>query len=177
MKNILRYITLFCLISACTSKVKEKTIEYNNTVFNNNSYKVITNPKTNEVGEIITVIYKDNDSTFTVGETQWAQYYFSIIDEYLLIDEGTGTVRGLIVYNLDSQEIIFEHAYMGELVKLNNEIHFKYEVIIAKKSNKPECPQEIIDIGYGLCYLEQLIYDLDGNKFIRTGHYECAYCE
>ena len=48
---------------------------------------------------------------------------------------------------------------------------------IESESEKPECPQIIIDIGSGICYLEELVYDLDENKYFPTGQYECSYCE
>jgi hypothetical protein len=46
-----------------------------------------------------------------------------------------------------------------------------------KESEKPECPQELIDIGYGIDYVEKLIYDIDKGKMKRTGEYQCWYFE
>ena len=157
--------------------VDKKTTKYDKTVFDNKSYKVNTTPKIGEVGEIITIFNKESNSTFTVGEEEWAFYFYDLIDNYLIIDQTTAAAGGLIIYDLNSQKTIFEHSYMGNLVTLNNKIHFKYEVEIESESEKPECPQIIIDIGYGICYLEELVYDLYENKFIRTGQYECSYCE
>jgi len=157
--------------------VYKKTNKYHKTVLDNKSYNVNTTPKIGEVGEIITVFNKESNSIFTVGDEEWAFYFYDLIDNYLIVEQTTGAVGGLIIYDLNSQETIFEHSYMGDLVTLNNKIHFKYEVEIENESEKPECSQVIIDIGYGICYLEDLFYDLYENKFIRTGQYECSYCE
>ena len=157
--------------------VDKKITKFDKTVFDNKSYKVNTTPKIGEVGEIITIFNKESNLTFIVGEEEWAFYFYDLIDNYLIVDQTTGVAGSLIIYDLNSQKKIFEHSYMGSLVVLNNKINFKYEVEIESESEKPECPQVIIDIGYGICYLEELFYDLYKNKFIRTGQYECSYCE
>ena len=151
--------------------------KYDKTVFDNKSYKVNTTPKNDEVGDIITIFNKESNSIFIVGEEEWAFYFYDLIDNYLIIDQTTGAVGGLIIYDLNIQKIIFEHSYMGDLVTLNKKFYFKYEVEIESESEKPECPQIIIDIGSGICYLEELVYDLDENKYFPTGQYECSYCE
>lgn len=157
--------------------VDKKTTKYHKTVFENKLYKINTTSKIEEVGEIITIFNKENNSIFTVGEEEWAFYFYDLIGNYLIIDQTTGASGGLKIYDLNSQKTIFEHSYMGDLVTLSNKIHFKYEVEIESESEKPECPQRIIDIGYGICYLEEFVYDLYQNKFTRTGQYECSYCE
>jgi len=98
--------------------VDKKITKYYKTVFDNKSYKVNTTPKNDEVGDIITIFNKESNSIFIVGEEEWAFYFYDLIDNYLIIDQTTGAVGGLIIYDLNIQKTIFEHSYMGDLVIL-----------------------------------------------------------
>jgi len=182
MKNILKSIFVLFLISACTNTVEENTVEEQvitapileeNTdiVYNDSLHKITSTP--NEMGEIFTIFNKQNKTSFT---TEYLSYFVGVYGNYMLTEDGSGPDRDLTIYDLNSQKIIFEHSYMGHLVILKNKINFKSVVTIENESDKPECPQKLIDYD-GLCYLEELIYDLNKNKFIRTGQYECVYCQ
>ena len=163
-------ITLFYLPIISYGQITDE--ENYDIVYNDSLYKITSTPK--EMGEIFTIFNKKDKTSFTIDQSL---YFIDVYRNYMITDEGSGSIRGMRIYNLINKKEIFSAEYVGDVEILKNKIHFKYIVEIENNSEKPVCPQKIIDIGYGLCYLEELIYDLDGNKFTATGKYECSYCE
>jgi len=171
-KFIARIITITCI---CFPLINHSQTSDKEIVYSNNIYTITTENKIGEVGEIISIHKKENNTSITIGNG--AIYFVDVIDNYIIIDEGTGVYRGVIIYDMVNQKKIMETSYMGELQILGNEIYFWQEVRIKNEKEKPKCPQSIIDIGYGICYLENLIYDIKKKKLIRTQKYTCSYCE
>ncbi|MBM77693.1 MAG: hypothetical protein CL846_04365 [Crocinitomicaceae bacterium] len=154
----------------------ELTINEENKIYDYQSYQITTTTHKETNGHVITIVNVKDQSTFTIGE-DWGRYFKGLIDNYMIIDQGTGQMRDLTIYDLSNQKIIFENGYVDELKVVNNQIHFFNQVEIKKEANKPKCPQRLIDIGYGIGYVEKLIYDMDKNKLYRTKKFECKYFE
>jgi len=148
-------------------------LNQNSEIYDYELYKVTSSDKWGEVGSIITVYDKLNHSSFTIDDG--AIYFEALIDHYVILDEGTGPDRIMIIYDLKNQNIVFESGYCGVLEFNDSKIEFKDQVEISNEQAKPECPQELLDIGYGIGYSEKLIFDLTTLKLERTGIYECQY--
>ncbi|MDG1840858.1 MAG: hypothetical protein P8I93_00770 [Crocinitomicaceae bacterium] len=144
--------------------------------YDNTSYEIITTAHKETNGYVITIGNIEKESAFTIGE-EWGLYFQGLIGHYMIIDEGTGTMRDLSVYDLQEQKVVFKTGYVGSLEVIEGKIHFLDQVQLQKESEKPECPQELIDIGYGIGYVEKMIYNLNKKSLIKTGVYECYYFE
>lgn len=129
--------------------------------------------KRDDVGSIINVYDKLNHTSFTIDDG--AIYFEELIDNYMILDEGTGPDRTMIIYDLKNQNIVFESGYFDVLEFNDSKIEFKDQVELTNEQAKPDCPQELLDIGYGIGYSEKLIFDLTTLKLERTGIYECQY--
>lgn len=156
--------------------VYELTAHTESPVYTYPSFQITTVPHKETNGYVITIGNIENESAFTIGE-EWGLYFQGLIGHYMIIDEGTGTMRDLSVYDLQEQKVVFKNGYVGSLEVIEGKIHFLDQVQLKKESEKPECPQELIDIGYGIGYVEKLIYDIDKGKMKRTGEYQCWYFE
>ena len=156
--------------------VYELTGHTESPVYTYPSFQITTVPHKETNGYVITIKNIENESAFTIGE-EWGLYFQGLIGHYMIIDEGTGNMRDLSVYDLQEQKMVFRNGYVGSLEVIEGKIHFLDQVQIKKESEKPECPQELIDIGYGIGYVEKLIYDIDKGKMKRTGEYQCWYFE
>ena len=156
--------------------VYELTAHTESPVYTYPSFQITTVPHKETNGYVITIKNIENESAFTIGE-EWGLYFQGLIGHYMIIDEGTGTMRDLSVYDLQEQKVVFKNGYVGSLEVIEGKIHFLDQVQLQKESEKPECPQELIDIGYGIGYVEKLIYDIDKDKLKRTGEYQCWYFE
>jgi len=154
----------------------ELTAHTESPVYTYPSFQITTVPHKETNGYVITIKNIENESAFTIGE-EWGLYFQGLIGHYMIIDEGTGTMRDLSVYDLQEQKVVFKNGYVGSLEMIEGKIHFLDQVQLQKESEKPECPQELIDIGYGIGYVEKLIYDIDKGKKNRTGEYQCWYFE
>ncbi|MDB4344253.1 hypothetical protein OAA35_00060 [bacterium] len=154
----------------------ELTAHTESPVYTYPSFQITTVPHEETNGYVITIKNVKSDLSFTIGE-EWGLYFQGLIGHYMIIDEGTGTMRDLSVYDLQEQKVVFKNGYVGSLEMIKGKIHFLDQVQIEKESEKPECPQEIIDIGYGIGYVEKLIYDIEKGKMKRTGEYQCWYFE
>lgn len=154
----------------------ELTINEKSAVYTYDSYQITTVPHKETNGYVITIGNIEKESSFTIGE-EWGLYFQGLIGHYMIIDEGTGTMRDLSVYDLQEQKMVFRNGYVGSLKVQEGKIHFLDQVQLQKESEKPECPQELIDLGYGIGYVEKLVYDIDKGKMKRTGEYQCWYFE
>ena len=154
-------------------KVESNALNQNSEIYDFKLYKVTSSDKMEDVGSIITVYDKLNHSSFTIDDG--AIYFEDLIDHHMILDEGTGPDRTMIIYDLKNQNIVFESGYYGVLKFNDSKIEFKDQVELTNEQVKPECPQELLDIGYGIGYSEKLIFDLTNLKLERTGIYECQY--
>ena len=154
----------------------ELTAHEETLIYNYPSYQITTVPHKETNGFVITIKNVKSGSSFAFGE-EWGLYFQGLIGHYMIIDEGTGSIRNLSVHNLQEQKVVFKNGYVGSFEIIKRNIHFLDQVQLKKESEKPKCPQELIDIGYGIGYVEKLIYDIDKGKMKRTGEYQCWYFE
>lgn len=154
-------------------KVESNALDQNSEVYDYELYKVTLTDKRDDVGSIINVYDKLNHTSFTIDDG--AIYFEELIDNYMILDEGTGPARTMIIYDLKNQNIVFESGYFDVLEFNDSKIEFKDQVELTNEQAKPDCPQELLDIGYGIGYSEKLIFDLTTLKLERTGIYECQY--
>jgi hypothetical protein len=154
-------------------KVESNALNQNSKIYDYELYKVTLSDKRDDVGSIINVYDKLNHSSFTIDDG--AIYFMELIDHYMILDEGTGPDRGMIIYDLKNQNIVCERGYCDVLEFNDSKIEFKNQVQLTNEQAKPDCPQELLDIGYGIGYSEKLIFDLTTLKLERTGIYECQY--
>lgn len=157
---------------SCNISIDNKSI-----IYEYSSYKVIVNNNVDEVGENIQV-YNNEDIEFLNLGNGMPYYYLGIVEDFLIIDSGTGSVRGVHIIDLISKDEIFVSNYYGPDVQIvDSKIIFYDKVEILNDKDKPECPQQLIDIGYGIGFCEKLIYDLMKKDLFRTGIYKCQYFE
>ena len=147
-------------------------------------YKVIVNDNIDttkdgiyrDVGEKIQV-YNNQDIIFQNLGKKMAYYFIGIVGDLLILDSGTGPGRGIHIIDLISRKEIFTGNDAGNGVKISDSKLIFYEKVEnINEEVKPECSQELINIGVEfLGYSEKLIYDLTKKELLRTGTYKCQY--
>jgi len=147
--------------------------------YDDDSYRVIITPLP-ELGSIIKVYdkqktSKDPNQSKIYGGAE--AYFVDIVENLMILDYGSGPDRSFEVYDLQSQEAVIGGDYNDEegVTIKNSKIYFSQKVEIINERDKPECPQHLIDIGYGLGYIEKLIYNTNKGKLERTGIFKCRY--
>ena len=147
-------------------------------IYNYSSYKVIVNDNIDAVGENIQVYNNQNIEFLNLG-INMSYYFLGIVGDFLILDSGTGSVRGVHVIDLISSKEIFNGTNYGSGVQiLDSKLIFYDKVEIINEKDKPECSQDLINIGIEfLGYSEKLIYDLSNRELQRTGIYKCQYFE
>ena len=79
---------------------------------------------------------------------------------------------------VSSKEIFTASNYGPDVEILDSKLIFYDKVEIINEKDKPECSQDLINIGYEfLGYSEKQIYDLNKKELFRTGIYKCQYFE
>jgi len=158
---------------SCNISIDNKSI-----IYDYSSYKVIVKGNTNAVGENIQV-YNNQDIEFLNLGNGMYYFFLGIVDDFLILDSGTGSARGLHVIDLISSKEIFTASNYGPDVEiLDSKLIFYDKVEIINEKDKPECSQDLINIGYEfLGYSEKQIYDLNKKELFRTGIYKCQYFE
>ncbi len=106
-----------------------------NTCYDLQDYFVVTRGEIDEPGENILVKYKKENAKefkceymaeegdFELKKTRiensntinFAQYYSNIKDNFLIVDEGTGTSRTVRIFDIDKHKEVFNDSYHGEL--------------------------------------------------------------
>ena len=158
---------------SCNVSIDDKSM-----IYDYSSYKVIVNDNIDDVGENIQV-YNSQDVEFLNLCSGKSFYFVGIVGDFLILDSGTGSVRGVHVIDLVSSKEIFTGTDFGGGVKiLDSKLIFYDKVENINEKDKPECSQDLINIGVEfLGYSEKLIYDLNKKDIFRTGIYKCQYFE
>jgi hypothetical protein len=140
------------------------------TKYNIEYYKVTIVPHTDgDVGTIIQIYNKLTKKSFSIDEG--ASYFVSVVDSYILIDNGTTASRGLSIYNLNSSNKIFSVGYEGDLDIKNTLVKFLTSATISDSTKIPKCSGEFNG------YVEEQVYDLRTLKLTKTGKFRCWYFE
>jgi len=154
------------------------SIDNKSMIYDYSSYQVVVNDNIDAVGENIQV-YNNQDIEFLNLGKGMSYYFIGIVGDLLILDSGNGSVRGIHIIDLISSKEIFTGTDFGEGFKiLDSKLIFYDKVENINEEDKPECSQELINIGVEfLGYSEKLIYDLTNKKLLRTGIYKCQYFE
>ena len=140
-------------------------------------YNVILESKPNRAGEKITVVYYlESDTVLSIQAGPI--HFYGIYKNYLFIDRGTGSIRGLTIFNLNSQSFVFSTTLSRPPILKSDSLFFDYPIFDANNypANFPECPDSIKKYGlYGYC--EERIFILCNMELIKTGKFKCEYRE
>ena len=158
---------------SCDISIDNKSI-----IYDYYNYKVIVQNNIDNVGEKIQVYNHQDFQILNLG-LGMSYYFLGIVGDFLILDSGTGSVRGVHVVDLINGKEIFSGTNYGpDLEILDDKLIFYDKVEFVKEKDKPECPQHLIDIGFEfLGYSEKLIYDLTKKEMFRTDIYKCQYFE
>ena len=154
------------------------SIDNKSMIYDYSSYNVIVNDNIDDVGENIQVYNSQDVEVLNIGPGM-PFYFIGIVSNFLILDSGTGSVRGVHVIDLVSAKEIFTGTDFGGGVKiLDSKLIFYDKVDDINEKDKTECSQDLINIGVEfLGYSEKLIYDLKKKDIFRTGIYKCQYFE
>ncbi len=137
-------------------------------------YKIRSKPMQSSNGNLIKVYDKKSQLLFRVIDG----FFMGIKDKCMIIDEGTGSLRDLKIYDIKKSEIVFENSYVNELKLINGNLHYSTKVELDEESKKPECPKELLELGEeSIGYIEKHIYDFKKRSLNKTGQYSCQYFE
>jgi hypothetical protein len=132
-------------------------------------YEVTLTPQ-EDVGEIVSAKNLRNNQTFVVTEP--GGWFFTVIDNKLILDVGTGaSIRNLNVFDIDKKEKVFDSQYYSTFEVEDNTIRYRTQITIDDKSKQPKCPQD----GNG--FVEEHILALATMQDTKTGKVECVYFE
>lgn len=159
--------------------------EGKSTIYDYNSYKIITTPWSNIMGpdyadimgSQIMAISKDDMSVKYIGESI-SQFDFGgvvknfmiLLDREMSVDPGFG----FNVFDLKNQKYVFYGFTYSGLKIVNSKIEFYMRIDSDKEFNKPQClkgstnPYLFVD-----GYVEKVIFDLSNLELQRTGVYDC----
>ncbi len=145
-------------------------------VFYYDNYVVNTQQHQEYNGYVVSVTDKVTNSYLEIG-TEESCFFMGMFKQYIIIDEGTGQMRTVKIYDSNRQEMIFSSSYVGELIIKENELFFNDQIEITDTALIPECSKELQGMEYGIGYIENLIYSFTQQELSRTGNYECCYFE
>jgi len=139
------------------------------------TYSVSLKNQPYKVGERITVTYcYDTILSIEGGPI----YFYGIYENFLFIDKGTGSIRDLMIYNLSSQNFIFNTRLTDPPILKEDSIVFYYPIPVSKSypSFYPKCHDSITKNNlFG--YSEKRIFILSESQLVKTEVYKCGYRE
>lgn len=133
------------------------------------------------MGEIIAIMDKQNNQAFSI--CGWASYYHDTYNNYLIIDEGTGAIRTLYVFNLDTRKAIYKTDYCSDLKldKQNGKIIFQTKIeqlpAGATAQVKEEEKEMMKENPNAFGYAETRNFNLKTLKEEHSGKFELKYFE
>ena len=145
-------------------------------IFRYEDYDITVFPKIPSVGEDIRIKDSTNQVRFIYND--WASYFYGLIDNKLITNIGTGTVRKFKVYNLSNLEIIFSSSFKGRIEANEGIISFYGIVELSEEeSAKIDCPEkeEIIRHGGSVGFIEKREYNMRTGKLVKSGIIKCRY--
>ena len=172
-QNLGRYTSVIRGSEECFIEKKD----LKNIVVFHPDYKIYLH-KNNGCGESITIIsraWHDTILSIKMGPI----YFYGIYKGYLFIDNGTGVLRSMTIFNLKGGGcFIFSFGYNYEPLIRNYSIFydhpFNYMDVLPDKL--PNCPDSLLKSkSYG--YTEKRIFILKSKKSINTGEIKCEYRE
>jgi hypothetical protein len=142
-------------------------------------YDVILQKNIKVCGEMITVCDNENSVGDTIISIKGGPiYFYGIYKNFLFVDEGTGTIRYMMVYELQSQSFIYSFQYQHSPKVESDSVFYDYPLPMDKKTyaENPPC-DDLIAKGLQYGYFEKRIYLLKHRESINTGIIKCEYRE
>jgi hypothetical protein len=156
-----------------------------NKCYDRAKYFVIFRENKEEAGGDILVKYKANKdqkiackysvtqndyelSSHDASSSSIPQYVSGVIGDFLVVDEGTGTQRSLLLYNLVKKTKVLNDEYRGDITFNKSNYTLKYNHKINKSPNGENC---------STYYMSKTILDLNSLTFKNVGESWCAYVE
>jgi len=155
----------------------------------NDKYFVVEKALIDSVGSDILVKYKSTnnqkypceyivtDSDFEI-KNEWAEYVLALENDHLILDSGTGPdPRGLIIYNLISQEKVFTDSYSWPVTINNNTM--TYWNPTNTEPNEINCPkiEEWRLAGLGAIVEAKVTLALLTLNKTELGEYRCSIAQ
>lgn len=104
-------------------------------------------------------------------------YYKGVKENYLILDDGTGNIRTLIIIDMSTGKIVKDIVYAGE-IELNDELYYWREIESLPESvTPPPCDkmEGVPDEQYG--YVEKCAFNFETLTIKQLNEYECRYFE
>lgn len=103
-------------------------------------------------------------------------FYGGVVNDYLVIDEGTGSIRNLIIVDMSNGKIVKQNI-MAEYYELKgHKIHYWRQIDVLPESvSPPPCNKEegVPDEQYG--YIEKFVFNFKTLEVEKLNEYECVY--
>ncbi len=123
------------VVESDNKEYKGEVTANGNTCYDLEDYFVVTRNEINEPGQNILVKYrKDNEKDYSCeyivedgdfelknirtensNTINYAQYYSNLKDDFLIVDEGTGSSRTVRIFDIEKYKEVFNDSYHGEL--------------------------------------------------------------
>lgn len=141
------------------------------TVFTYANYKIATQPDSGNPGERIWIFNNNTWHHLACDEA----YFKGLINNYIILDYGTSTVRGLEVRDLTNDSLVFSESYYDDLHVENSKIHF-WAQVEPDANNRPNCE---VDSSSGLTagYVEDQYFDIKTLTSSHSGIIKCYMFE
>lgn len=165
----------------CNVQLTENSDEFtcvrytDSTIYSYQQYSVKTHSHPEYNGDIVTITNLNDGNSFRIGEKE-SCFFMGIYQHFAIIDEGTGQIRLLRVYDLTVREELFSNSYVEGLSIEDDHLYFHNQATINDEALLPNCPEELQNLD-GVGYIEELIYSFKDNELTYTGNFNCYYFE
>lgn len=148
--------------------------------FDSPQYTIYFIENNEDVGGLLVVYDKPKNQTCSVAGR--GTYYYGVYDKYLIIDEGTGTMRTFYVFDLDTRNAVYKSPYNAGSDSYNPEtgklcFETKVEKLPAGASAEIDEEQKDAFEAYSSMfgYAEKRSFDFNTLKEERTGKFKYQY--
>lgn len=101
-------------------------------------------------------------------------FYQGVLENYLLIDDGTGTIRDLHIIDMNTGKKILGFTYCSAIEIKGNRVFYDRKVeTLPDGVTPPKCPDNIPPQSLG--YIEKCYFDANTGEIVATGEYGCQY--
>lgn len=141
----------------------------------NASYSVMTLAKQENPGEDIFVEIHSNQQVIKINQD--AIYFVKLVDDWLVLDEGTGNRRNLIILDLNTFRCVFHVNYLEELHWKKDKVELFTPTTIPKTVQKPICDKKLENSGLQRVIVDRWLIDVKAKEIAKTGDFKCMYIE
>ena len=109
-------------------------------------------------------------------KNEWAEYFMGIYKHYLFIDSGTGpTPRGLIIYNLNTKNKVFDSEY-SDPVFIDAKGILSFWITSEIPATEKNCPEYSKNRSWGLgsAIEKKVLLNLSDLSLSATGETRCS---